>query len=1164
MAVISVSKLGDADVKTMSAAIEAARPGDVVEVAAGVYEEAILVDKPLTFTGLKKEARAVRLTGGIRVAADGEVLFDGLTFSGGADSDSCGLRVETGRTELRNCLFAEIQGCALQVAATGKVSAKRTVFRKNLEGISTAGRVVLFDCILEETGESAQLTVRDGGHAVLTECGVLGSQAEGIVVTGGSRAVLTKSSLIGSAGVQLRAEQDSMVDADSVTVWNGGGAGVSFDASKGVLKECVFKAQAGAHVEAANGSDIEVASCMFADGAAEGLAAAGSEVSVTETEFSRQAGDQLVCAEQSTVSVRESRFLSGGASGFVCSGSSCTVLGSTFEFNAETQLSALAGSVLTVLDCGIARGKDRGISASESRLRMSDTAVSHHPRTQVTGTDGSEIILSATIVKDGATTGVLMKQSQLQAANCTVSGHKGTNILLGASVKADIEDCRISHGGKNGVLAGQSAVVSMERTVLFRHDRAQVEADGSDELSLSECEVYDGSAGGLELRRVAQTVVTDSRLHGQRGDQIVLLACPSASFKSVQVLDGMKAGLRLENTAPVLEECRFVKNAGGDLVKTDDSGPVLIDTTLTAVPGAAAGPGDRVLSEAVGTGEAFENPEMLTLLMEELDSYVGLGGVKDKLTRMMNLLEVNRFKAERGLQAGPVTAPHMVFAGNPGTGKTTVARLMGAFFKWVGLLEKGHLVEVKREDLVGTHVGSSEELTKAKIDEAMGGVLFIDEAYALTGGKNGSNDYGMKVIDTLVPSMENHRGKFVVIAAGYPEDMDRFLAANPGMRDRFTETIDFRDYTPDELMRIFMERCEGSYVMTREAEQAVLNEITARYRTRGASFGNARMVRSLFERITEQQSVRIAGLPRALWTEAVLTTLEAADVERAVAGKSEVRYDVPIDEELLGRKVKELERLIGLSGVKAEIGEMIELTRYYKRQNVPAEKLVNHTLLIGKPGTGKTAIARILAGIYEALGLLERGELVEVDRSDLVGTHIGETEKRTAEQIERAMGSALFIDEAYTLAAGGDNDYGKKAIDVLLKQMSDRQGEFLVLAAGYEKEMTGFLDSNLGLRRRFGVTLHLDDYTPEELMAITEMYTSGYRMTDGAKAALHRHYRDLYDRRDETFGNAGLAKKIASEMTRKVDYRLAVASRNPQHAQLEKLISMEDIVMLDS
>ncbi|GKV70484.1 hypothetical protein NCCP2716_29820 [Sporosarcina sp. NCCP-2716] len=1164
MAVIGVSKVGEADFKSVGAAVEAARPGDVVEIAEGVYAEPFVVDKPLTLTGLKKKAGAVRLTGAVRVAADGDVVFDGLTFSGGVDSEMCGLLVETGRVELKECLFTEIQGCALQVAAQAKVSAKRTVFRKNLAGISTAGRLVMFGCIVEETVELAQLTVHDGGHAVLTECGVLGGQAEGIVVTGGSRAVLTKSSLIGSAGVQLRAEQDSMVDADSVTVWNGGGAGVSFDASKGVLKDCAFKAQSGAHVQAVNGSDVEMASCTLEDGAAVGVMAAGSSVSVVETLISRQAGDQLVCTERSTVSLQESRILSGGAAGFVCSGSSCTVLGSTFEYNRETQLSALDGSVLTVLDCGISRGKDRGISASGSRLRVSETAVSHHPRTQITGTDESEITLSATIVKDGGTTGVLMKHSVLQAANCTVSGHKGTNVLLGVSAKADIEDCRISHGGKNGVLAGQSGVVSMERTVLFRHDRTQVEADGSAELSLSECEIYDGSAAGLKLRRVGQAAVTDSRLHGHRGDQIVLLECPSVSFKSVQVLDGMKAGLRLEKAAPVMEECRFAKNAGGDLVRTDDSEPVLINTSLAEVRGAATVPGERSLSGAVGTGEAFENPEMLTLLMEELDSYVGLGGVKDKLTRMMNLLEVNRFKTERGLQAGPVTAPHMVFEGNPGTGKTTVARLMGAFFKWVGLLEKGHLVEVKREDLVGTHVGSSEELTKAKIDEAMGGVLFIDEAYSLTSGKNASNDYGMKVIDTLVPAMENHRGKFVVIAAGYPEDMDRFLAANPGMRDRFTETIQFRDYTPDELMRIFIDLCEGSYALTGAAKQAVLHEITARYRTRGSSFGNARMVRTLFGRITEQQSVRIAGLPRELWTEAVLTTLEAEDVERAVADRTAVRYDVPIDEELLARKVAELERLIGLGGVKAEIGEMIELTRYYKQQDVPAEKLVNHTLLIGKPGTGKTAVARILAGIYEALGLLERGELVEVDRSDLVGTHIGETEKRTAEQIERAMGSALFIDEAYTLAAGGDNDYGKKAIDVLLKQMSDRQGEFLVLAAGYEKEMIGFLDSNPGLRRRFGVTLHLDDYTPEELLDITELYSSGYRMTDEAKGTLFRHYRDLYDRRDETFGNAGLAKKIASEMTRKVDYRLAVASRDPQHGLLDKVITVEDVVLLES
>ncbi|WJY29010.1 right-handed parallel beta-helix repeat-containing protein [Sporosarcina trichiuri] len=1154
---IQVSGDQDAACTAIQAALDDAQPGDRIEIGNGSYYETLLIDKPLTLSSAGKEPDAVRLAGGVRVAAAGEVHLEGLTI--GADAQPAGLQADSGQVTLRRCLFSGIQGHPLQVEAGAKVSAKQTVFRKNLGGIRVSGRLVLFGCIVEETVETAQISVRDGGQAALTECGVLGGQQEGLLLTGGSRAILTKSSFIGNGGAQLRAEQESSVEADDVRVLVGNGAGFSFDASDGVLRNCVFRTQAAAQIEAADGSDVQLVSCVLEDGGAAGMMVSGSKAGISASRFKGQAGDQLFCTDGSAVTVKGTELLSGAAGGLLCDRSACTFLGSKVHYHQSTQLSARNESALTLIDCDVTDGRERGISVADSRLRVSDSVIRRHAGVQVSASDESDVTLSASEVAGGGSSGVLVKQSSLQASESTVSAHQGSNVLLGYAAAAEITDCRITNSGKNGLLAGRGARVSLERTALFRNRRTQLAAEESAEISMTVCEIYDGSASGLELIRVQQVSVADAKFHSHADDQVILQACPSAAFRAVQVMGGMKAGLRLEQSAPVLEDCLFAENRGGDLAAADGSEPQLINTKL-----AMARPAGVSESPPPVDSMAFSDPQLLGLLMEELDGFIGLSDVKYKLKSMMSLMEVNQFKAERGLNASPTLAPHMVFAGNPGTGKTTVARLMGAFFKWLGLLEKGHLVEVKREDLVGTHVGSSEELTKAKIKEAMGGVLFIDEAYTLAPGTAAGNDYGKKVIDTLVPAMENHRGGFVVIAAGYPADMERFLAANPGLNDRFTEQITFTDYTPDELMEIFLMQCGNGYSLTAAAERAVRDVLTSRYRTRGETFGNARMVRTLLEQITQAQSMRIAALPRDEWTETVLTTLEEEDVLRAAGEREHAGYEVPIDEALLARKREELHRFIGLAQVKAEIDELIELTRYYRREGHPADKLMNHTLLIGKPGTGKTEVARVLAGIYQALGLLERGELIEVDRSSLVGTHIGETEKRTAEQIERAMGSALFIDEAYTLAGGGANDYGQKAVDVLLKQMSDRQGEFLVLAAGYEREMEQFLDSNPGLRRRFGLTLHFDDYTPEELLAITELSAEGYTLSEEAEEVLLAHYEQLYAARDENFGNAGLAKKVAREMTRKVDYRLAVASRNGDSLPAAKEITQEDLVLLES
>ncbi len=259
-------------------------------------------------------------------------------------------------------------------------------------------------------------------------------------------------------------------------------------------------------------------------------------------------------------------------------------------------------------------------------------------------------------------------------------------------------------------------------------------------------------------------------------------------------------------------------------------------------------------------------------LLAELDDLVGLESVKADVRRLTSMLRIQALRQERNLPTLE-TSHHLVFTGNPGTGKTTVARLLSQILRTLGLVSKGHLVETDRSHLVAGYVGQTATKTRAVLESALGGTLLIDEAYALARG--GEQDFGREAIDTIVKFMEDHRDDLALIAAGYPTEMEEFINANPGLKSRFTRFIDFPDYTSDELVEIF-ERMSSDlrYHLDEQGRQALRTVIEAEPRTRG--FGNARFVRNLFEEAVGRQADRLASVGEP--TDEQLTTLTAADV----------------------------------------------------------------------------------------------------------------------------------------------------------------------------------------------------------------------------------------------------------------------------------------------
>lgn len=551
--------------------------------------------------------------------------------------------------------------------------------------------------------------------------------------------------------------------------------------------------------------------------------------------------------------------------------------------------------------------------------------------------------------------------------------------------------------------------------------------------------------------------------------------------------------------------------------------------------------------------ENESKPFMPDEIRAEIEKLIGLNNIKEDIEALMDFVKIQKLRREHGLKGSRIVL-HTAFIGNPGTGKTTVARLMGEYFKALGVLKKGHLVEVTRADLVGQYVGATAAKTNKIIDKALDGILFIDEAYALSTGDD--KDFGKEAINILVDRMEKDRERLAVFLAGYEDSMKMFLESNPGLASRVSRKFYFRDYTGTELLQIFQRQMDkNEYTMSDECLKVMEKYFCYLYDTRDNNFGNGRVVRNIFERLVKCQADRLAEEDEV--TVDMLKTFTIEDIERAVPVK-----DIIVTSDKLDSVMNELEQYVGLNNIKDHIRSLINMIKTNQKREelgLPVKQLTYHAIFCGSPGTGKTTIARILGRIYQTLGVLKKGHVVEVDRSGLVAGYVGQTEEKTNKAIDKAMDGILFIDEAYALA-GGNNDFGKNAIDTILKRMDDDRERLIVIAAGYTEKMRMFINSNPGLKDRFSWTFEFKDYTEKELMDIFLLFAQKqhYILSDEAIKALSDHFHNIYRLRDEHFGNGRYVRNLFEKVVMEQSSRIGADIENVKRDELS-IITENDV-----
>ncbi|WP_017587180.1 right-handed parallel beta-helix repeat-containing protein [Nocardiopsis ganjiahuensis] len=1054
--------------ETISGALEAASGGALITIAPGRYEENLVLREVVTLVARDGRGSVeVTSSSGSTVLSGAEaVKLSGLVLRG-RDEKRPTVDVPAGQVEMADCEVAGTSWAAVSVRGTGAV-AMRDSRVSCAEGagvvIVSPGRSLIEECVIEDVATSA-LVLGEQGRPVVRSCVFRDAGGNGLFASGEAAGLLEGCEITATGKPGVALEDGASTTLRGLYVHRTEKDGIALASrARPVIEDCT--------VEEAGGDGIVVrGSCDPQVSRSKVIRSAGAGVHVTE----RARGMFSDCGVEDS---RGDAVRSGGRA-------STTFLG----------LRVKGG---------------RG-------LLLAEDSVVEFDRGTIDGTEGHGVVITGgapflrgmTVTDTGGHGALLEGSARGRLEGMTVERTRSASVAVREGGRLELEGARITDARDAGVAVGP---------------------DG--EADLRDCEISSCSGDGISVRDGSRATVLRTRVREGRRNGVLLAAGARATLRRCEVFGNRADGVLVHSTEDVVvEDCTVRDNGRSGLRQTTASDRARTEDLLSQGNGSPDAFGEQAgtavplapLPEEEDEGDRTSGPLL------ELESLIGLANVKQEVRTLITRNQMAQRRAEMGLPTPPMSR-HLVFGGAPGTGKTTVARLYGRILAELDVLRYGHVVEVARADLVSQYVGGTAIKTTEVFEQAKGGVLFLDEAYTLSSGADSGKgpDFGREAIDTLVKLMEDHRDEVVVIVAGYTEEMERFLEANPGLASRFSKTVDFVNYSVDELTEIVRKLCDGhSYRLAAETEEALA--ALFQQMPKGPAFGNAREARKVFEEMIDRQAQRLsASSPE---DHDSLTLLLPEDLgtrgaERAVSPDERAQQVSELREEL--------DALVGLGQVKDTVNDLANLllmTEQRRSMGLPVSQMSHHLVFTGPPGTGKTTVARLYGRLLHTLGVLPGDHVVEAARSDLVGRYVGHTAQLTAEVFEQARGGVLFVDEAYTLTPRGEgNDFGQEAVDTLLKLMEDHRDEVAVIVAGYPAEMDRFMDSNPGLASRFNHRVEFPSYNDDELVTIvTRMAaSSGYECGAETLRTLAAHFSTV--ERDGSFGNARYARQVLERM----------------------------------
>jgi SpoVK/Ycf46/Vps4 family AAA+-type ATPase len=1115
--VLTVSASEPGAHRTITAAMQNADAGSMISVLPGTYEETLVIRVPCTIVAEAGRGSVIvsALTGSAVVMAAESATLSGLVLRS-ADAERATLDVGVGRLRMDDCQLdarsaaavylrgganLAMDGCRIENPAGSGVIAV-----DNSEGL-------IEDCSITQIGGSG-IVIRSGANLTIRDCAITDVRGNGICGSDHARGLVDNCTLqrIGSPAIAVEKQSVTHFLRTSISETSDVGIFVTSGA-RPVFEECEVSDTASQGIVIEGGADPHLTRCLF-------HRTLGNAVQITGR--SRGHFEECVITE-----VHLGGIWVGGSS--EPSFTSCQIR-----------------------DC------------DESAVMITDKATGNY--------DGLQI------VEPGQHGVVVAGGANPMLRGVKVEGSHGHGLMVVDEARGRIEDSEFLGAQGSGVYVAKGGKPSLRRVVLRDSLQPGVLIGAGGTVSLRDCEVVDIQNVGIKVQTNGEITANDTRIRGcadsgvefdadstgwineceiyaNGGDGILFATVSQAGAKGTSVHDNTGSGIKQTVPSPrlIIEDLASRDNGQPDVYGSVES--EVADRASTSRSDAAK-PVERPSSSSPSRSSTSEDGEKsIEELLGELKDLVGLAGVKHEVSILVNLQQLAKMREEAGLPAPPMSR-HLVFTGAPGTGKTTVARLYAQILQALGTLRQGHVIEVARADLVAQIVGGTAIKTTEKFKAALGGVLFIDEAYTLSAEGGSGANFGQEAIDTLVKLMEDHREDVVVIAAGYSHEMRSFLASNPGLASRFTRTIEFENYSVEELVTIVEDFCRRHHYMLEYGSRQALATYFEKIPKDG-NFGNGRTARKLFEEMIGRQAQRLATADSVV-TASELTKLLPEDVGPPPGGQlASERADHRANFEQLLAK---LESMVGLASVKREVTNMANLLATARRRQeagLPVPSLNRNLIFTGAPGTGKTTVARLYGQLLSALGVLGSGQLVEVSKGDLVAEYVGQTSHRTKEAFDRARGGVLFIDEAYALMPnerGSGSDFGREAIDTLIKLMEDHREEVVVIMAGYGDEMRAFLDSYAGLASRFTQNVLFENYEPEELLTIVEHHAkdSGYELSLDARSVLLSYFEQVP--RGKTFGNGRFARQVLDSMITRQAGRISLMSA-PSRDDLRALIS---------